>query len=335
VVTSRDIAQQAGVSQATVSRVLQGSSRVSPATRERVLAAMQEADYRPHAAARAMKTRRSGTVGVVVADITNPFYPELLDAVTHALDQAGQRMILWNSAGPGEHSALEAIREGSVDGLLFTTVTRESAPLKEALLHEEPVVLLHRGLDSPECDQVVSDNVAGGRTVADYLVGSGHERIGFLRGPDLPSTAVQREQGFRRRLAELGVALRPALVGQAEFRHDTARTLMRSLLRRAEPPTAVFCANDLTAFGAIDGALSLGARVPEDVWIVGYDDIAMAAWDAFDLTTVRQPIADMARTAVRFLVERIADPSLPVRREVFANTLTVRGSTAHTPDPSR
>lgn len=330
-VTSRDIATRAGVSQATVSRVLQGNVRVSPATRERVLAAMQETDYRPHAAARAMKTRRSHTIGVVVADITNPFYPQLLEAVSHALDQAGQRMLLWNSAGPGEHSALQAIREGSVDGLLFTTVIEGAAPLAEALMHEEPVVLLHRGLENAECDQVVSDNFAGGSTIADYLVEAGHKRIGFLQGPELPSTAVHRERGFRQRLAELGVELRTDLVGRAGFEHDAARELTRSMLQVPAPPTAVFCANDLAAFGAIDGARSLGLRVPDDVWVLGYDDIAMAAWDSYDLTTVHQPIADLSHTAVQFLLERITQPELPVRREVFANSLTVRGSTAHTP----
>ncbi|SDR18373.1 LacI family DNA-binding transcriptional regulator [Actinopolyspora saharensis] len=333
-VTSRDIAQRAGVSQATVSRVLQGNSRVAPDTRERVLAAMRATDYRPHAAARAMKTRRSQTIGVVIADITNPFYPELLEAVSHALDQSGQRMILWNSAGPGEYSALQAIREGSVDGLLFTTVTEGAAPLTEALVHEEPVVLLHRGLEEAQCDQVVSDNVAGGSIVADYLVRAGHEHIGYLQGPELPSTAVHRERGFRRRLHQLGMDLRPELVGRAGFQHDTARTLIRSMLHEPVPPTAVFCANDLAAFGAIDGARSLGVHVPEDLWVVGYDDIAMAAWDSFNLTSVRQPIADLAHTAVQLLLERITDPDLPVRHELFTNSLTVRGSTAHTPlDP--
>lgn len=328
-VTSRDIAARAGVSQATVSRVLQGSERVSPDTRERVLSAMRETGYRPHAAAQAMKTRRSHTIGVVVADITNPFYPELLNAIGGALEQAGQRMILWNSVGPGERSAVQAIREGSVDGLLFTTVVHGSAPLQEALVHEEPVVLLHRGLDNVPCDQVVSDNIAGGRAVADYLIDAGHRRIGFLQGPALPSTAVHRERGFRGQLAKRGVSMPEELVLSAVFAHDVARAHSRTLLRRPSPPTAIFCANDLTAFGAIDGAVSLGLRVPEDVWIVGYDDIAMAGWDVFDLTTVRQPLSELANTAVRFLMERVADPSLPVRQKVYDNQLVVRGSTAH------
>lgn len=332
-VTSRQVAQLAGVSQATVSRVLQGNVRVSGDTKQRVEAAMAQAGYRPHAAARAMRTRRSGTIGVVIADITNPFYPQLLEAVSHALDVAGQRMILWNAGGPSEASALEAIDEGSVDGLVFTTITEDSNPLEAALQQDQPVVLLHRGLDSARCDQVTNDNVAGGRLVAEYLVGQGHERIAYLQGPELPSTSRHRERGFRDRLEELDIALAPDLTVRAHFSHDSARRAMRGLLDRQDPPTAVFCANDLTAFGAVDGALSLGRRVPEDVWVLGYDDIEMASWDAFDLTTVRQPIAEMARTAVEMLLERIEDRSLSPRRHEFPSELVIRGSTAHAPMP--
>ncbi|QUH03370.1 LacI family DNA-binding transcriptional regulator [Saccharopolyspora erythraea] len=332
-VTSRDVAQLAGVSQMTVSRVLQGSTKVAAATRERVLAAMKEAGYRPHAAARTMRTRRTGTVGVVVADITNPFYPQLLEAVGQALGEAGQRMVLWNAPDFGGSSALAALDDGTVDGLIFTTVTEGSAELAEALRRGDPVVLLHRGLDSLECDQVTTDNVAGGRAVADYLVAGGHTRIGFLRGPELPSTARHREQGFRERLAELRHPLAEALTRQGGFAHDVSRRAMRDLLSQEEPPTAVFCANDLTALGAVDGAVSLGRRVPQDVWVVGYDDIAMTAWDSYDLTTVRQPIADMARAAVGLLLERVEDRSLPPRRQTFPSELTIRGSTARTAWP--
>ncbi|MGW5644369.1 LacI family DNA-binding transcriptional regulator [Saccharopolyspora sp. NPDC003752] len=329
-VTSRDVAQLAGVSQMTVSRVLQGSDKVAPETRERVLTAMKQAGYRPHAAARTMRTRRTSTVGVVVADITNPFYPQLLEAVGQALDAAGQRMVLWNAPDPGGESALRALDEGTVDGLIFTTVTEGSEQLADALRRGEPIVLLHRGLDSLDCDQVTTDNIAGGRAVADYLVATGHTRIGFLRGPELPSTARHRERGFRDRLAELGRPLAEELTAQGGFAHDVARSAMRELLAQENPPTAVFCANDLTALGAVDGAVSLNRRVPEDVWVIGYDDIALTSWDSYDITTVRQPIAEMARTAVRLLLERVDDRSLSPRKKEFPSELVIRGSTAHT-----
>ncbi|MEV0703555.1 LacI family DNA-binding transcriptional regulator [Saccharopolyspora sp. NPDC050389] len=313
------------------SRVLQGSDKVAPETRERVLTAMKEAGYRPHAAARTMRTRRTSTVGVVVADITNPFYPQLLEAVGQALDAAGQRMVLWNAPDPGGTSALRALDEGTVDGLIFTTVTEGSEQLADALRRGDPIVLLHRGLDSLDCDQVTTDNLAGGRAVADYLVATGHTRIGFLRGPELPSTSRHQERGFRDRLAELGRPLAAELTAQGGFAHDVARSAMRELLSQENPPTAVFCANDLTALGAVDGAVSLNRRVPEDVWVIGYDDIAMTSWDSYDITTVRQPIAEMARTAVRLLLERLDDRSLPPRKQEFPSELVIRGSTAMTP----
>ena len=332
-VTSRDVARLAGVSQMTVSRVLQDNGKVAPRTRERVLAAMREAGYRPHAAARTMRTRRTSTVGVVVADITNPFYPQLLEAVAAALDAAGQRVVLWN--GPDGSGALESLDEGTVDGLIFTTVTEATPQLTDAVARAEPIVLLHRGLDELDCDQVTTDNAAGGRAVADYLVATGHTRIGFLRGPELPSTARHREDGFRRRLADLGHPLDDDLSVAGGFAHDLARSAMRELLERPDPPTAVFCANDLTALGAVDGAVSLGRAVPEDVWVIGYDDIAMTAWDSYDITTVRQPIAEMARAAVRRLLERVDDRDLPARRDLFPSELIVRGSTARTARPAR
>lgn len=332
-VTSRDVAAAAGVSQMTVSRVLQGRDNVAPATQERVLQAIRQVGYSPNAAARTLRTRRTATVGVVVADITNPFYPELLEVVSSALHDAGQRMILWNAPDPADSSALTALSEGTVDGLIFTTITESTPELQQALDQGEPVILLHRGLASLECDQVATDNVNGGRAVADYLVATGHERIGYLGGPELPSTARDRERGFRDHLADLGHPLDPALVAHGGFSHDLARQAVRELLGRDAPPTAVFSANDLMAFGAIDGAVSLGWQVPEDVWIIGYDDIAMAGWDSYDLTTVRQPVIDMAHTAVRLLLERIDDRSLPPRKEDFAGELIIRGSTAHTRRP--
>ncbi|RRO20333.1 LacI family transcriptional regulator [Saccharopolyspora rhizosphaerae] len=331
-VTSRDVARLAGVSQMTVSRVLQDSGKVAPQTRARVLAAMREAGYRPHAAARTMRTRRTSTVGVVVADITNPFYPQLLEAVTEALDAADQRMVLWN--GPDGSGALESLDEGTVDGLIFTTVTEATPQLTDAVERADPIVLLHRGLDELDCDQVTTDNAAGGRAVAEYLVTAGHTRIGFVSGPELPSTARHREQGFRERLAELGHPLADELTSPGGFAHDVARSAMRRLLELESPPTAVFCANDLTALGAVDGAVSLGRRVPEDVWVVGYDDIALTAWDSYDVTTVRQPIAEMARASVRLLLERIGDRGLPPRKECFSSELVVRGSTARTARPA-
>lgn len=331
-VTSRDVAREAGVSQATVSRVLAGAERVTPATADRVRAAMDRVGYAPNAAARTMKTRRTGSIGVVVADVTNPFYPQVLDALSAELGRAGQRMALWNAASvaSGEESAVNAIRQGLVDGLIFTTVTAGSTALTTALDQALPVVLLNRGVPELDCDQVVSDNLAGAALVADFLVDAGHEALAFIGGPSLPSTAVERERGFRDGLARRGVELPDGFVRHGDFSHAAGHAAIRELGALRPRPTAVFCANDLTAFGALDGARSAGVAVPDDLWVVGYDDVAMAAWEAYDLTTVRQPLAAMVGHAVELLLARIADPSRPAQRAVFPAELIRRGSTGRT-----
>lgn len=334
------MARTAGVSQATVSRVLQGSDSVTEETRRRVLRAVTERGYEPNALARAMKTQRTGTIGVVVARITNPYYPEMIEALSAELAEAGQRMVLWTSEGAGDASALEAIRQRMVDGVVFTTVTAESVPLREALRLGAPAVTLNRSVDGIACDQVTSDNEAGARQVVEYLVETGHRRLGFIGGPIGPSTSMERERGFRRAVAEAGLHLDERLCLRGDFSHEDGRSAMRTLLGAERPPTAVFCVNDLTAMGAVDGARSLGRRVPDDVWVVGYDDIAMGSWDGYDLTTVRQPITQMAALAVQMLLRRISEPVVEPRHHRFPSELVIRGSTGNTrrppagPDPT-
>lgn len=335
-VTSRDVARAAGVSQATVSRVLRDSARVQPGTRDRVLHALASTGYVPNGMARAMKTQRTGSIGVVVDRITNPFYPEMLEAIGHELSVSDHRLMLWDAGSsqrpsPGEQSAIEAIRQRMVDGVVFTTATRDSTSLQEALQHFAPLVLLNRGVTELDCDQITSDNVEGGRRVADYLLRCGHKELGFVGGAADASTAAEREAGFRERLADSGIDLPGDRYQPGDFSYSAGHGGMRRLLQSSPSPTAVFCVNDLTAFGALGGARSLGVQVPGDVWVVGYDDIAMASWEVFDLTTVRQPIPDMVRAGLARLLGRIADPALPFEHRRFPDELIVRGSTNHAP----
>jgi LacI family transcriptional regulator len=328
--TSRDVARIAGVSQATVSRALSGGS-VSAATREKILQAAKTVGYVPNLGARAMKTGRVNTIGVVVADLRNPFYPEILDALTDYLDAAGKKVTLWNSDGPGNDAALEAINSGSVDGIVFTTVTEASPPLQATLTKHRPVVLINRTVESLACDQVSSDNVVGGATVADYFIENGHRRIAFIGGPSAASTARDRRRGFCERLAAADMPLSAGLMLEGPFSHDFGYSATTRLLSADEPPTAIFCSNDLTAFGALDAARDARVSVPEQLWIVGYDDIAMSAWPAFDLTTVHQPSRVMAEAGAQALLDRIDQPTAPYKTLTFRSHLVVRGSTANTP----
>ena len=325
-VTSHDVARLAGVSQATVSRALSSTSSVAPATRAKVRAAMEQLGYVPHAGAQAMKTRRTNTIGVVLADLSNPFYVQLLDEVTRALDRAGQRVVIWNTAGRSHGDALTAIREYAIDGLIFTTATAESAELAYAVDHSRPIVLINREVDGVDCDKVVSDNLAGARSVADLFVRHGRTDAAFIGGAAEATTARDRGLGFLDRMAELGHPVPEHRRFDGGFSHNASSEITRRLLVRADRPTALFCANDYMAFGAQDALRDLKVS-PHECWVVGYDDVEMASWVSFSLTTVRQPTREMVIDSVTLLLARIRDPGLPPRRLSHPGTLLVRGST--------
>lgn len=328
--TSRDVAQAAGVSQSTVSRVLHDNPKVNPETRKRVLNALQEMNYAPDGLARAMITRKTGTIGVVVDDITNPFYPEIIEALGQELVEVGKRMMLWNSKEAGEQGAIEAIRQRFVDGVIFATATPKSTVLYEAARAMAPMVLMNRHIEGIGCDRVTTDNVGGGGLVADYFADWGHERVALITGPQEASTAIERETGFRDAIRTRGIELKNALSQPGYYSQERGHKAMLKLLSLPKPPTAVFCVTDLMAFGALNAARALGKRVPEDVWVVGFDDIKMASWEVFDLTTITQPIAEMAREAVVALMRRIDDPHRsPQHLRLGGGAIIVRGSTAH------
>lgn len=325
-VTSRDVARLAGVSQATVSRAMLPDSNVKPATLRRIQQAMDELGYMPNAAAQAMRTGRTNTVGVVVADITNPYYPELVEELTHSFDLAGKRVIIWNSDDKHNQTALEALSQGIIDGLVFTTIVESSPALIRAIDSGHPIVMVNRHLPQVECDQVRSANAQGAALVADHFLDHGRTRIACITGPRNISTAQEREDGFIRRLAERGYVLEPQYLIRGAFSHESGFQSLRALLDSTNPPDAVFCVNDLVAYGALDYARSIGLQIPESMWIVGYDDIQMSSWQSFQLTTVRQRTREMASEAARLLLRRINDPNRPIEDVCFDSELILRNT---------
>ncbi|KQW20664.1 LacI family transcriptional regulator [Afipia sp. Root123D2] len=326
--TSKDIARVAKVSQATVSRVLSGNPNVQAETRERVLAVMRQMNYRPNGMARAMRTNRTGNIGVVVSRLANPLYPEMLQILGQQLTEAGLRMMVWNTDETDEGAAASAVRESLVDGVIMTTATAFSTPLYEAVMMNAPVVLIHRVVEGWPCDQVSSDNAQGAISVADYVVKSGRKRIGLIDGPPLASTIRARQTAFRSRLNELGRPLDPSLAIRVDsFSHKTGFDAASYLLDLAQPPDVIFCVNDVIALGARDAARARGVDVPGQLWLIGYDDIEMAAWPAFDLTTVRQPLKQMAHEAVALLRDRIGGAGRDHTTICLPTELVIRGST--------
>ena len=304
--TSKDIARIAGVSQTTVSRVLQGLPSVKPQTRAEVLAVIEAHNYHPSAAARWMKTSRTNSIGVVVARLSNPLYPQLLQLLSDELHKADLLMSVWESVPGFEDRLLRSIGEGSVDGVLFATATEADIPLLKKLGEQRPIILLNRTVDDASIDQISSDNLAGGKAVADYFLSRGRRCPGLITGPSAPSTIRDRERGFRETVKARGVALPAAQHLRAEdFTYQCGYQAAQTLLSRAPGVDCIFCSNDVLAIGVCDGLRAMGRSIPDDIWVVGYDDIPMAGWGAIALSTMRQPLKVIAELAIEKLVARL------------------------------
>jgi LacI family transcriptional regulator len=332
-ITSRDIAKAAGVSQSTVSRALRGDTRVAEATRLRVVETAERLQYTPNVLARSLITNRTRTIGVVVSDITNPFYPELLDVLHGEITLSGYRTVLFNERTDegGADTLLPQLAGRAVDGMVFASVTLGSRSAEVFSRAGLPVVLLNRHVDAAQVDRVISDNEAGGQLAGRFLAEMGHRRIALIAGPANTSTSRDREAGFRAILEELGTPLQERYRRSGDYSHQSGYQWCLDLLREDERPTAIFCGNDVIAFGALDAAKRLRVRVPEELSILGFDDIEMASWEVFSLTTIRQPLARMAKVAVRMLVERLEADGAQEPREVAFPTQLIRRETVGVP----
>ncbi|HET9093915.1 MAG TPA: LacI family DNA-binding transcriptional regulator [Solirubrobacteraceae bacterium] len=322
-ITSHDVARAAGVSQPTVSRALRDDPRLSEATRRRVIAAAEALRYVPSQRGRNLATRSSGQVGIVVSDLGNPFYLQVLDELHRALKASQLRMLVL-TPDADERVPFERLVDGSLDGAILTTTVLDSE-LPGALSERGfPFVLLNREVDHPTGDVAVVDNRAGGLLAARELLQAGHRRIAALFGPADTSTGRGREAGFRAGLAEEGVPLGDELWRRAPF--DFAAGHRGALELLAAEPTALFCGNDILALGAYDALHGRGVRIPEEVSLVGFDDVLLAGWNVFQLTTISQDIPGLVRAATDLLLTRLAndgDP-LPPRRVVLTPTIVRR-----------
>jgi LacI family transcriptional regulator len=326
--TSHDVARRAGVSQPTVSRALRDDPNVSAQTRRLVRSAAAELGYILSQRGRSLSTRHSGQIGIVVSDLANPFYLEVLDTVHHVLARDGMRMLVL-TPDEDDDAFLPRLLDGSLDGAILTTTTLDSKLPAELARRDFPFVLLNRAVDDAPGDVCVVDNVAGARLAAAELVRLGHREIAALFGPQTTSTGRDREAGFRQVLAEAAIELGPARSRRGPFDftygHDGTLELLET------HPTAIFCGNDVVAIGAYNALRSRGVRLPDDLTLIGFDDIAMAAWSVFELTTVRQDIGRLVQRSTEMLLERIAQrdaggPELPPRHVVLPPTLVKRAT---------
>lgn len=325
-VTARDLARALGVSQSSVSRAFSRHASISPALRARVMAAAAAYGYQPNVIARSLSTRRSGIVGIVMATMTNPFYPEVLEQLTKALQQVGLQTLLFH-VPPGQEvdSELPLLLQYQVDAVVIASATITSAMAREWTATGRPAVLFNRTVPDAGATTVCCDNAAGARAIADHLLARGCRRLAYVAGKPDTSTNVERENGFRARLRERGMELHAA-AGAQEYSYVAGHEAGVAVARTR--PDAVFFANDVMALGGMDALRHVcGLRVPEDVAVVGFDDIPMANWPSYQLTTVQQPLGRMVEATVGFLTERLERDTVEARVHVFPGTLIERAST--------
>jgi LacI family transcriptional regulator len=324
-VTSTQIAREAGVAQSTVSRVLNGGS-VAPETRRRVLEVVARYDFQPSQAARSLVRSRSGSIGVVIRDLTNPFYPVMIKAMERVLHERDLRLSLVTDVMTADEGLALLRREG-VDGVVFTSAVHDDPLAHRIAGHGISLVLCHRTIPGFAADQVEADNLTAGRLAAEHLLQLGHRRIGVICGVAGASTAEQRNQGFQERLRE---ADEPVAVTEIDGSYDYARgyAAARQLLDESDRPTAIFCHNDLMAYAALNAAVAAGVAVPRQLSVVGCDDVPLSAWERISLTTVRQPLERIAQVGVELLLDRLVEPDAPYRYERLPVEFVRRSTTA-------
>ncbi len=328
--TIRDVARLANVSVATVSNALNSSDRVSPELLARVRAAVDKLSYTPHAGARSLRKRSSGLLGLVVGDITNPFFSDLFEAVEDAAAASGYLVLLCNSSerSEREEAHLRMLRTQRIDGLILAS-TGSGSMSRAALLAglEIPVVLVDRAMEGLGYDAVVLDNRAAGFQATRHLTELGHRRIALINGPPLLRTASDRLQGYREALLSAGLPFDPALVRDAGFQERPARSAFAELMTAPQPPTAVFATNNLMTIGVVRALADHGLSCPRDISLVGIDDLPWADAVLPRLTAIAQPVRQMGETAVAMLLERIAGSRLgPGSTIVMPPRLVVRRS---------
>ncbi len=306
-ITMADVAREAGVSLMTVSRVINNKSQVSAATRQRVLSIVEQLGYRPSGIARGLATRRTGTLGLVVPDVANPFFADVARGAEHQAYTKGYNVFLCNTAEDPEReiAVLQLLDEKRVDGVVLCSSRLEDEDLRALLGRHPAVVLVNRQLERTNAGAVLIDDETGGQAATQHLLQSGHRAVGFLAGPPTSRSGRQRAQGYRAALGVAGLPYEPAWVRHCSPVVEGGQKAARELLNACPGLTALFCYNDLVAVGALQACADLGRQVPADLAIAGFDDILLSALVSPPLTTCRVPRRELGVQSMRSLLDQI------------------------------
>lgn len=329
--TLKQLSQMAGVHPSTVARVLNGDprQRVSAEVRERIVTLAREHHYEPNRVARSLRTKRSSVIGTLIPDIANPFFAILFRGIEDTLGERDFSVILANTDDDPAREArgLAMLRGRQVDGVILATVRRSDPAVRELAAANFPFMMVNRHTDPIPANAVVPDDYGGAMAATEHLVALGHRRIAHIAGSQDVSTGYMRRRGYVDALQRHGVAADPRLLAEGSYREAGGYEAMRALLALDDPPTAVFAVNDLAAAGALRAMRDAGLRVPEDISLVGFNDLSSVTRTSPPLTTVRLPLRDMGVMAAQRLLALLLGEPMPREPQVVPVTLVPREST--------
>jgi len=329
-VTIRDVAEAAGFSVNTVSRALNDKPDVSKATKHAILETAKKLGYRPNKLARGLRSNKTQTIGVIVADIANPFFGAVVKGVEEAAREHGLSIILGNTDEDyeKEKEAVQTMLSERVDGLLLTPCQKERKTIEDLERSGLPFVLLGRCFDELATDYVVPDELQGGFLATEHLLEMGHTRIAMIDAPLYISSARRRLEGYKRALIQHGIAVDESLVTTQALTVEEGYRVAKAVLRQTPPPTAIFAYSDFVAFGVMKAVREAGLRIPEDIAIVGFDDVEFSSCLEVPLTTIKSPKEKMGEEATKVLLEKIKNGKQSHRKEIKLEVkLVVRQST--------
>ena len=328
-VTISDVAERAGVSIATVSRVINETGYVSPELSGKVYSAMEELDYTPNIIARSLRKRKTETIGIIVPDNSNPFFAEISREIENFGFQEGYSVLLCNSDNDvkKEKAYVDVMISKLIDGVIFIASSSEKSNLDSLLNRNIPVVVVDRRIEDTEVNVILNDNELGGYLATWHLIQLGHKKIGCITGPSDVTPSFERVDGYKRALQEANLPFNDDLVKIGDFSYLSGIKAAGDLLCIKDKPTAIFACNDVMALGAIKKIHDMGLWIPSDVSIVGFDGITLSAAFTPSLTTVSQPTENIARAAVDTLLKKISGDEIINRVIIFKPILIKREST--------
>jgi LacI family transcriptional regulator len=327
--TIREVAEIAGVSYATVSHVINNTRVVSPETRQRVVDAMAELNYRPNALARSLRQGKTNTLGLVLPDSANPFFAEISRSIEDEAFNKGYSVFLCNTELDTQRELfyVDVLSKKQVDGIIFVAAGDQTDSLDFLAREGMPVVMIDRNIPNVEVDAVLPDHQLGGFLATQHLIQLGHTRIACIAGPSSITPSAERITGYRNALEQADIPYDEKLVVRGDYHSQSGMDITHAILQMEPRPTAIFALNDLMALGALRAAAEAGCSVPKDLAVVGYDDLELSQFTNPPLTTIAQPKKEIGLQAVSLLVERISQKSRPPRRLVLPPELIVRRST--------